>query len=80
MNDDVTDYDIQALVDGQLEGDEEKRILRHIGKNSLHMRRYEELAAQKKQLLMWWAEENSIEPKDKELDPRLYAVQSGEKH
>lgn len=80
MSDDVTDYDIQALVDGQLESDEEKRIWRHIEKNSLHLRRYEELVAQKKLLLMWGAGENSVEPQDKALDPRLYVVQSGEKH
>jgi anti-sigma factor RsiW len=80
MSDEVTDYDIQALVDGQLERDEEKRIWRHIEKNSLHLRRYEELVTQKKLLLMWWAGENSVEPQDKALDPRLYVVQSGEKH
>ncbi len=80
MSDDVTDYDIQALVDGQLEREEEKRIWCHIEKNSLHLRRYEELVAQKKLLLMWWAGENSVEPQDKALDPRLYVVQSGEKH
>lgn len=80
MGDDVTDYDIQALVDGQLDRDEEKRVWSHIEQNSLHMRRYEELVAQKKLLLSWWAEENSVEPKENELDPRLYTVQSTEKH
>lgn len=80
MSDDVTDYDIQSLVDGQLEPEEEKCIWRYIEQNALHMRRYEELVAQKKLLLMWWAAENSVEPQDKELDPRLYVVQSSEKH
>lgn len=80
MSDDVTDYDIQSLVDGQLEPEEEKCIWRYIEHNALHMRRYEELVAQKKLLLMWWAAENSAEPQEKELDPRLYVVQSSEKH
>jgi anti-sigma factor RsiW len=80
MSDNVTDYDIQALVDGQLDLDEEKRVFRHIENNSLHMSRYEELVAQKKLLLMWWDSENIVEPQDKEPDARLYAVQSDEKH
>lgn len=80
MSDEVTDYNIQSLVDGQLEPEEEKRIWRYIEQNALHMRRYEELVAQKKLLLMWWAAENSVEPREKELDPRLYVVQSSEKH
>lgn len=80
MGDTVTDYDIQALVDGQLDRDEERRVWREIEHNSLYMRRYEELVAQKKLLLSWWAAENSVEPKEDAIDPRLYAVQSSQKH
>lgn len=80
MGDNVSDYEIQALVDGQLDREEERRVWNEIQHNSLFMRRYEELVAQKKMLLSWWAEENSVEPKDDAVDPRLYAVQSTEKH
>lgn len=80
MADNVSDYEIQALVDGQLDRDEERRVWNEIQHNSLFMRRYEELVAQKKMLLSWWAEENSVEPKDDAVDPRLYVVQSTEKH
>ncbi len=80
MGEEVTDYDIQALVDAQLDPAEEKRVWHAIEQNSLYIRRYEELVAQKKLLLSWWADENSIEPTEKQLDPRLFAVQSTKKH
>ncbi len=80
MGDEVTDYDIQALVDAQLDPAEEKRVWCAIEKNSLYIKRYEELIAQKKLLLSWWADENPTEPSEKQLDARLFVVQSTEKH
>ncbi|HYD18616.1 MAG TPA: hypothetical protein VEF76_09070 [Patescibacteria group bacterium] len=77
---DVNDYDIQALVDAQLDWEEEKKVWQAIQANSILQRRYEELVNQKKLLLAWWASENTIEPVEKPLDHRLYAVQSSEKH
>lgn len=80
MGDNVTDYDIQALVDAQLDWDQEKRVWQAIQANSMYQKRYEELIQQKKLLLAWWADENTIEPEEKPLDARLYAVQSTQKH
>jgi hypothetical protein len=54
------DYDIQALVDSQLGWEEEKRIWQAIERNPALHRRYDEVVAQKKLLLAWWASENDI--------------------
>ena len=51
------DFDVQALVDSQLGWEEEKRVWKEIESNPALRRRYDELVAQKKLLLQWWAGE-----------------------
>lgn len=50
----VTDYDIQALVDDELEYEEAKRIRDHIERFPEAKKRYLELFSQKNILKMWW--------------------------
>lgn len=54
----VTDYDIQALVDHELDWEEEKNVVNFILTHDDAKRRYDELKAQKKILKMWWHEEH----------------------
>ena len=51
----VTDYDIQALVDGELEWEEEKRVRAYISSNWQALQRYHELVDQKNLLKKWWS-------------------------
>jgi anti-sigma factor RsiW len=53
------DFDIQALIDSQLDWEDEKRIWKEIENNAAMQRRYHELVAQKKLLLQWWASEDT---------------------
>ena len=53
------DFEIQALVDGQLGWDAQKRFWREIESNPALQRRYDELVAQKRLLLQWWASEGA---------------------
>jgi hypothetical protein len=55
----IDDFDIQSLVDSQLDWEEEKRIWREIERSPLLMERYDELVRQKKLLLTWWAGEGN---------------------
>jgi hypothetical protein len=57
------DFDIQALVDSQLGWEEEKRVWSEIEANPQLRRRYDELVAQKRLLLQWWASEDDARPK-----------------
>ena len=50
----VTDYDIQALVDDELEYEEAKKIRDYVERNPGAKKRYLELFAQKNILKMWW--------------------------
>ena len=50
----ITDFDIQALVDNELEWEQAKYVLAHIDQHPTAQRRYEELVRQKKLLKDWW--------------------------
>ena len=49
----VTDLDIQALIDNELEWEEEKRVRAFIANNACAKKRYEELKEQKNLILKW---------------------------
>jgi hypothetical protein len=59
----INDFDVQALVDSQLDWENEKRIWKEIEGSPALQRRYDELVKQKKLLLQWWASEDTIKPK-----------------
>lgn len=50
----VTEYEIQALVDNQLEWENAKDVLRYIDQNPWAQAYYEQLVRQKKLLKSWW--------------------------
>lgn len=52
--DTVTDYDIQALIDNELNHEEAKEVFGHLEKNRSAYKRYKELMAQKNLLKLWW--------------------------
>ena len=54
----ITDYDIQALVDNELSWEEEKRIRAHVVSNPDAHRRYKELCRQRNLLKDWWKDSN----------------------
>jgi hypothetical protein len=54
MNQSVTDFDIQALADDELEWEEAKRVRAHLDTNPDAQRRYNELCRQKNLLKVWW--------------------------
>ncbi|TAL38786.1 MAG: hypothetical protein EPN97_03525 [Alphaproteobacteria bacterium] len=51
------DFEIQALVDGQLGWDAQKRFWKEIEDDPTLQRRYDQLVAQKRALLQWWSSE-----------------------
>jgi hypothetical protein len=55
----VSDLDIQALVDDELDDVERSRVLSALRQNLLLKTRYEQLLAQKRQVAMSWADEQS---------------------
>ena len=50
----ITDYDIQALVDDELKHEDEKQVLEFIAYNRTAQKRYKELLHQKRLLKLWW--------------------------
>ncbi|GEM_PF-3043870 len=54
----ITDYDLQALIDNELEYEDQKHILDHIEQNPEMKKRYEELKAQKNALQRWYSSKN----------------------
>lgn len=56
-----TDLDVQALVDHQLDWEEEKRVWSRVKEDPALLARYNELIAQKKLLQIWWKSEKSTE-------------------
>lgn len=54
----ITDYDIQALVDNELPWEEEKRIRAYITSNPDAHERYKELCRQRALLKDWWKKSN----------------------
>lgn len=51
----ITDLDIQALVDGELDKEGERKLLAEIIRSPDHLARLEELMVQKKQIRDWWS-------------------------
>ena len=49
-----TDLDVQALVDSQLDWEQEKWVRHWLSKDPALNARYEELLEQKKLLIAWW--------------------------
>ncbi len=49
-----TDYDLQALVDNELEYERAKNVRRYVQTDPVAAERYEELLQQKKLLQLWW--------------------------
>lgn len=54
----INDYDIQALVDNELDWEQQKLVLNAIETNPAVSKRYDELCAQKKILQHWWNDTN----------------------
>jgi anti-sigma factor RsiW len=50
----VSEFDIQALVDNELEWEEEKRIHAYLTENPTARKYYEEMLEQKNRLKKWW--------------------------
>ncbi len=51
----ITSYDIHALVDNELEWEDEKRVRAYIRDNEEARKFYNELCRQRKLLQRWWA-------------------------
>lgn len=54
MTDIITDYDLQALVDGHLSAAERARLHAYLARNPDARERIEELVEQKTLLRRWW--------------------------
>lgn len=50
----VTDQDIQAMVDGELDADRAACVAQRIQESPLFQKRYEELNHQRNLLNLWW--------------------------
>lgn len=50
----ITDYDIQAFVDGELDHERAKYVREQIRQNSKLKKRYSDLLSQQKHLKSWW--------------------------
>lgn len=51
---DVTDYDIQAYIDNELDHETEKVVRHYIEHTTQARERYKELKRQKTSLISWW--------------------------
>ncbi|NCT41471.1 MAG: hypothetical protein GW778_07420 [Alphaproteobacteria bacterium] len=49
-----TDYDIQALIDNELNYEDSKVVRNYIQKNKDALKRHDTLAQQKRMLQSWW--------------------------
>lgn len=58
MSRDIIDLEIQALIDNELDWEEEKRVRAAIEKNTCAKKRFEQLKAQKKMIIRWWYSKN----------------------
>ena len=54
MPQNITDLDIQALVDSELDHEEAKKVRAFIASNKSAQKRYNELKNQKSLLKNWW--------------------------
>lgn len=50
----ITDFDIQALVDNELDPEKERIVIEHIQRDRSAKLRYQSLKAQKLLLQEWW--------------------------
>lgn len=55
MNKIVTDFDIQALLDGELNARDTQRVKTYLRENHYAQKRYEELKKQRSYIRKWWA-------------------------
>lgn len=53
-NEKVTDQDIQAMVDGELDESRAACVAQRVQESPLFRKRYEELNHQKNMLQLWW--------------------------
>jgi hypothetical protein len=53
----VNDLDVQALVDGELNGDEQERVLAAVRSNPVLKSRYEQLRIQRRLIAAAWMED-----------------------
>ncbi len=53
----ITELDVQALVDSQLNWEEQKRVSQGIRRSLALTAYYTRIVAQKKLLLLWWQNE-----------------------
>ena len=60
VKENVTEFDIQALVDNQLEWEKAKDVLRYIDDNPWAQTYYEQLIRQKKLLKSWWEDRMKV--------------------
>jgi len=56
----IDDFDIQALVDAQLDWEDEKRVWMAVQASPQYMQRYQQLMNQKKALSLWWSAEHDL--------------------
>ena len=59
MNFHITDADIQALIDNELDRENEKRVRSCLEKNRKAQERYETLKHQKDLIKLWWNQTHS---------------------
>lgn len=50
----ITELDVEALIDSQLDWEKEKRVLRELERNPGLRAYHEEMVKQKKLLVAWW--------------------------
>jgi hypothetical protein len=50
----ITEFDVEALIDSQLDWEREKQVWRELAHNRALCAYYQEMLAQKKRLLAWW--------------------------
>lgn len=60
MNFHITDTDIQALIDNELDHESEQRVRTCLNQNRKAKERYETLKQQKELLKLWWKQKNEI--------------------
>lgn len=56
----ITDYDIQALIDNELDHERVKKIMNYISNNKKAYQRYDELFKQKQLLKSWWQSQKKL--------------------
>jgi hypothetical protein len=65
----VTEFEVQALIDSQLDWEEEKRVRKELENNPFLRDYYRRMLEQKKLLVLWWESDK----KKKELEILLHS-------